>query len=57
MGISNNPLLAVAYQPQSIHTDRIAPVLENATHGPLPEPLPSVATAVQTPIVTIRKMN
>jgi hypothetical protein len=55
MGISKNPLPVVANQPHSIHTDMIAPVLENTTHGPLPEPLPSVATAIQTPIVSIHK--
>jgi hypothetical protein len=55
MGISNNPLPVVADQPHSIHTDMIAPVLENTTHGPLPEPLPSAATTVQTPTVVARK--
>jgi hypothetical protein len=55
MGISNNPLPAAADQPQSVNTERIVPVLENATHGPLPEPLPSAATTVQTPTVVVRK--
>jgi hypothetical protein len=55
MGISNNPLPAAAAQPQSVNPERIAPVLETATHGPLPEPLPSAATTVQTPTVTVRK--
>ena len=56
MGISNNPLPVVADQPHSIHIDMIAPVLENTTHGPLPEPLPSAATTAQTPTVTVRKV-
>jgi hypothetical protein len=51
MGISNNPLPVVADQPHSVHTDMSAPVLENTTHGPLPEPLPSTAIVVQTPTV------
>jgi hypothetical protein len=57
MGISNNPLPVVANQSHSIHTYMVALVLENTTHGPLPEPLPSVATTVQTPTVTAHKMN
>jgi hypothetical protein len=55
MGISNNPLPAAADQPQSVNPERIVPVLDNATHGPLPEPLPSAATTVQTPTVVVRK--
>jgi hypothetical protein len=55
MGISNNPLPTVAAQPQSVNLERIAPVLETATHGPLPEPLPLVATTVQTPTITVCK--
>jgi hypothetical protein len=57
MGISNNPLPVVAYQPHSVHTDMIAPFLENITHGPLPKPLPLVATTVQTPTVASHKMT
>ena len=55
MGISNNPLPVAADQPQSVNPERIAPVLEIATHGPLLEPLPSAATVVQTPTVTVCK--
>ena len=55
MGISNNPSPAAAVQPQSISPERTAPVLETTTHGPLPEPLPSATTIVQTPTVTVRR--
>jgi hypothetical protein len=55
MGISNNPLSIAIDQPQSVNLERIVPYLENETHGPLPEPLPSAATIVQTPIVVVRK--
>jgi hypothetical protein len=55
MGISNNPLPAAVAQPQSVNPERIAPVLETTTHGPLSEPLPSTATTVQTLTVTVRK--
>jgi hypothetical protein len=55
MDISNNPLPAAADQPQSINLERIVPVLDNATHGPLPKPLPLAVIAVQTPTVTVRK--
>jgi len=55
MGISNNPLPAAADQPQSVNPERIAPVLETATHVPLPEPLPSAAIAIQTPTITVPK--
>jgi len=56
MGIYNNPLPAIAAQPQSENPERTAPVLETAIHGPLPEPLPSAATTAQTPTVTVRKV-
>jgi hypothetical protein len=46
MGISNNPLPVVVYHPPSM--------LANM-RGPLPESLPSSATAVQTPTIVARK--
>jgi hypothetical protein len=57
MGISNNPLSAATDQPQFENTERIVPVLENETHGPLPEPLPLASTFIQTPTIAICKTN
>jgi hypothetical protein len=55
MGISNNPLPVAVDQPQSVNPGRISPILENVTHGPLPDPLPSAAITVQTPTIVVIK--